>query len=125
MPTSDCAHWVLPADAPKAVDDLSFTSRDEMGRIDWWDVTPTKTDCWSVHQQHGRALALELLDLCHNPGREKDEDGEDIYEHTFGFIASKIARQPMLMANKMRTDGIYIGFFDVISEYPINGRVNR
>ena len=113
------ATWLLPANAPRTIDDLNFTSRDETGSLNRWDVTPTKTDYWSVHQQHGRALAFEFLDLLHNP------DGEDIHEHTFGLIASEIVSQPMPMADKMRTDGIYIGFFELISEYLINGRVDR
>ena len=114
-------HWLLSPDAPKCADDLSFVSRD--GRINWWDVTPTNTDYWEVHRQHGRAMAFELLDLIHNPEREQDEDGMAF--NWFGQIASTIARTEAEYRLKYNTDGLAIGFFEAIGEHLINGIYNR
>ncbi len=33
----------------KTVDDLSFTSRDKIGRIRWFDVIPPQTNYWPFH----------------------------------------------------------------------------
>ena len=104
--------WLVPSDAPRTIDDLPFTSRKD-DRFKWWDVEPPKTEYWHPHQALGRAYAFELLDLIHNPERE------EIPDDTFASIAAEIVRQRPYM------DGLYIGFFEVISEYLITGRVDR
>ena len=65
--TSRKTQWLVSSSAPKSVDDLSYTSRDAIGRINWWDVSPPKTNYWGVHQMLGRAYAFEILDLLNNP----------------------------------------------------------
>ena len=116
--------WIVPSDAPKCPDDLSFTSRHETyGRINWWDPTPANTDYWEVHRQQGRAMAFELLDLINNPERERDEDGNT--PNWFGCIAGEIARTESLMREKYNTDGLGLGFFEAIGEHLMTGRYNR
>ncbi len=116
-------HWVQFPGMPKCADDLTFTSRDDDGRINWWDVTPPKTNYWEVHRQYGRAMALELLDLIHNPEREQDEDGMAF--NWFSQIAGEIARTETACRLKYSTDGVYIGFFEAIGEHLTNGIYNR
>ncbi len=116
-------HWIVSSDAPKCADELSFTSRDEKGRITWRDPSPAKTDYWEVHRQYGRSLAFELLDLIHNPEREQDKDGNA--DNWFGYIAGEIARKESMMRLKFNTDGLGIGFFEAIGEHLIHGRYNR
>jgi hypothetical protein len=98
----------------RGADSLSFTSREPIGRIRWWDVTPPKTDYWHAHEMLGRAYALELLDLIQDENRE-------ISDHIFGHIATSIVRQGRTIEN----DGLYIGFFHAISEYLVTGKVKR
>ena len=96
----------------KTVADLSFTSRDEIGRINWFDVTVADTRYWHFHYEVGRIYARELLDLIRNAGdAEEPEPGEGLSHHTFGFIASKIVR-----TWRHPIQGVYEGFFSVISE---------
>ena len=116
-------HWLRFPDMPKCPDDLSFTSREEHGRMNWWDVTPAKTNYWEVHRQYGRAMALELLDLINNPEREQDEDGMAI--NWFSYIAGEIARTESECRRKYNTDGLGLGFFEAIGEHLINGVYNR
>ncbi len=116
-------HWSIRPGMPKCADDLSFTSRNEMGRINWWDVSPAKTDYWEVHRQYDRAMALELLDLIHNPEREQNENGRA--PNWFGEIAGAIARTESECRRKYNTDGLGLGFFEAIGEHLINGRYNR
>lgn len=106
--------WFVPDGAARTVDDLNFTSRDAQNRLIWWDVTPPKTDYWHAHQMLGRAYAFDLLDLLHN------KQAEPIDPHTFGHIACDIARRGFAMP-----DGLYSGFFAVISEYLVTGEVDR
>lgn len=106
--------WLVPTRAPRTPDDLNFTARDHQGRIDWWSVTPPKTDYWHAHQMLGRAHAFELLDLIHN------KHAEPIPPHLFGYIASDIARRGFALP-----DGLYSGFFAAISEYLVTGEVDR
>lgn len=106
--------WYVPDGAPCCVDDLNFTSRDPQGRLNWWDVTPPKTDYWHAHQMLGRAYAFDLLDLLHN------KRAEPIPPHAFGYIACAIARRGFAMP-----DGLYSGFFAAISEYLVTGEVDR
>lgn len=106
--------WSVPDGAPCCVDDLNFTSRNPQGRLNWWDVTPPKTDYWHAHEMLGRAYAFELLDLIHNHKAAK------LTPHTFGFIACDIARRGGAMP-----DGLYSGFFAAISEYLVTGEVDR
>ncbi len=107
---------ILQSNAPRNVDELPFTSRDESGRIVWWDVVPPRTNYWEAHATLGKAYALDLLDLIDNPNKS-----EPLNERTFGFIAAAIAREG---TNDPRTLGgaIVIGFFNCISEYLISGR---
>lgn len=109
------AAWNASPGAARTVDELSFTSRDELGRFNWWDVTPPKTNYWHVHEMLGRAYAFELLDLIHNPNRV-----DEVPTNAFGAVAAEIVRQ----GHKMN-DGLYIGFFAVFSEYLIEGRAAR
>lgn len=51
----------------KSINNLSFTSRDNLGSIVWWDVTPPKTEYWAVHHMLGRAYGYELIDLLYAP----------------------------------------------------------
>jgi hypothetical protein len=96
----------------KTVDDLSFRSRDKIGRICWFDVIPPQTDYWPFHHYVGRAYVHQLLELIENVGEaEAPEPGEGLSNHTFGFIANEIVRNwryPM--------KGVYEGFFSVISD---------
>lgn len=130
-PEDDCGyvqsthklHWIVHPDAPKCADDLSFTSRDEHGRIDWWVVSPADSDYWEVHRQYGRSLAFELLDLIHNPERETDEGGNP--PNWFAYIASAVVRRDPMIRQKYNTDGISAGFFEAIGQHLITGRYNR
>lgn len=122
-PTTRELHWLVFPGMPKCADDLSFTSRNEHGGINWWDVTPVKTNYWEVHRQHGRAMALELIDLIHNPEREQDADG--MAYNWFLQIAGEIARTESTFRRKYNTDGLGLGFFEVIGEHLINGVYNR
>lgn len=99
------------------VDSLTFTSRDSKGLIRWWDVTAPKTDYWHTHYSLGRAYALELIDMIQSANKRTREEGK----HTFGHIASTIVRQ----ADEIPNDGLYIGFFDTVSECLITGDVAR
>lgn len=65
--------WLVSSTSPKSVDELTFTSRDELGPINWWDVAIPKTNYWDVHHTLGRAYAFELFDLLHNPEATDDE----------------------------------------------------
>lgn len=98
----------------KTVDDLSFTSRNHLGNINWWDVTPPKTDYWHAHEMLGRAYGFELLDFIHN--QDKTDEASD---HTLAFILAAITRK------HHPNDGLPFGFFEVISEYLITGVTQR
>ena len=115
--------WLTFPGMVKCVDDLSFTSRVENGSINWWDISPAKTNYWTVHKEYGRAMALELLDLIHNPEREEDEDGQAF--NAFGQIAGAIVRFENECRRKYNTDGMSIGFFEAIGEHLTNGNYNR
>lgn len=106
--------WYVPGSAARTVHDLNFTALDNAGRINWWAVTPPRTDYWHAHEMLGRAYAFELLDLIHNPKAEPPPP------HALGYIASAIVRRGVTMP-----DGLYAGFFNAISEYLITGEVNR
>lgn len=108
--------WIVSVDSPKTVDDLNFTSRNENGTINWWDVTPPKTDYWHAHQYLGRGYAFEVLDLVNNP------EAEDVEGHELGCIMEAIARSRMCVSG---AEGIAHGFFEVISEYVTTGTANR
>ena len=100
----------------RTVDDLSFTGRDANGRFLWWSVEPPKTNYWHCHELLGRAHAFELLDYL------QDADADDEFrEYAFGCVATEIARQ----AWKIPNDGLYRGFFSVVSEYLATGKVSR
>jgi hypothetical protein len=111
-------HWVVGADSPRTADQLSFTSRDDEGRICWWSVQPPQTNYWHVHQMLGRAYAFEVLDLLHNP------DAEPGNERYLGFIISAIARW-LPTVSSTAASGIADGFFSVISEYVATGTASR
>ena len=110
--------WLVGPHAPKTVDDLTFTSRDEGGRINWWDVTIPKTNYWHVHQMLGRAYAFEVLDLLNNPEAAEDNT------HVMGCISGAIARW-MPHAMGAAASGMADGFFGVMSEYISTGTANR
>ena len=109
--------WVVPTDAPKSVDELGFTSRDEIGAINWWDVIPPKTEYWAAHYELGRAYAYELLDLLNNP----EAEGENT--HVMGCISTAIARWMRSITGA--ATGMADGFFSVMSEFVATGTVNR
>lgn len=89
--------------AIQTVDDLSFTSRNDAGLINWWDVEPPTTDYWPDHFDLGQVYAAEFLELLES----SEEDSTN--EHTFGFIASTIARNRC-------SEGVACGFFQAMSE---------
>ncbi|MET0063204.1 MAG: hypothetical protein ABW176_13010 [Candidatus Thiodiazotropha endolucinida] len=99
------------------VDSLNFTSRDSKGLICWWDVTAPKTNYWHTHYSLGRAYALELIDMIQLANEKVREERKS----TFGAIASTIVRK----ADEIPNDGLYMGFFDTISEFLITGDVAR
>lgn len=106
--------WYVSSFAAKTVDELNFTSRDANGRINWWDVTPPKTDYYHAHEMLGRAYAFELLDLIHN------DRAEPVSPQILSYIASEIIRHGAAMP-----DGLCSGFFGAISEYLVTGKVDR
>lgn len=108
--------WIL-SNTPRQVTDLPFVSKDGEGRIVWWDVEPPKTDYWIVHYMLGKAYAIDLLDHIH----AVRESGEEIDPKIFGYIACEIARK----TRSMKNDGIYIGFFETISEYLVTDTVSK
>ena len=110
-------HWLVSQDSAKTVDDLTFTSRDAQGCINWWDVSPPKTDYWHAHEMLGRAYAFEVLDLLNNPAAEKDN------ESSLGFILGAIARWQSTVAGA--ATGMADGFFQVVSEYVSTGTASR
>lgn len=110
--------WLVHSTSPKSVDELTFTSRDEIGAINWWSVTVPKTEYWGVHYELGRAYAFELLDLLHNPKATDDDT------HVLGYISTSIARWMQTVAGSAAT-GMADGFFAVISEFVSTGTVNR
>jgi len=111
------SEWVVPPEAPTKADDLSFTSRDSVGRIRWWDVTLPKTDYCHVHQILGRAYAFEYLDWVNNP------DG-DCGAHTLAFIVSAMSRQHA-SDGSWKTLQIMEGFLEVIGEMITTGTARR
>jgi hypothetical protein len=116
-PTSRTTQWLLGPAAARSVDELSFTTRDELGRIDWWNVTPPKTDYWPAHQQLGRAYAFELLDLLNNP-RAVDQ------QRVLSSVLGSIARWLPGVAGT-GAEGMADGFFAVVDEYVATGSANR
>lgn len=101
--------------AIQSIDDLSFTSRDEEGGRIWWEVEPPKTHSWAVQQALGRAYALEVIDLIHNP--ESEVSGAEV-----GFICSSLATWA---GENKNNDGIPMGFFEALGEYMVNGDIAR
>ena len=113
--------WGVHPLMPKCIDDLSFVSRGENGPTNWFDVSPAKTDRWEVHRQYGRAMAIEYLDLINNPKRtDKLPKKFNLFEQ----IAGTIARTESECRRKYNTDGLGLGFFEVIGEY-IDGCASR
>ena len=110
-------HWILCGNIPKKVGDLPFVGTDSEGRFNWWTVTPPKTDYWGAHQVLGRAYAFDLLDLVHNPEAEAPE-------HIISFIADAMMRWRRTV-EPCAGEAIPHGFFEVLSEYLVTGRVNR
>ena len=109
--------WVLGDDAPKSVDDLAFVGRDTEGRMNWWSVTPPKTNYWHAHQVLGRAYAFQLLDLMNNPEAECPE-------HIVSYIVDSMAHWKRSVPGCVG-EAMPHGFFEVLSEYLTTGNVNR
>jgi hypothetical protein len=87
------------------VDSLSFTSRDELGHIDWFDVEhPDKNSLydWGKEFKRGKKLAKELLSFKNNPNAE-------INGNQLGFIFAAIVHKESVLP-----DGLYEGFFEAI-----------
>lgn len=116
--TSRKTTWLVTSNAPKTVDQLTFTARDGSGRIDWWCVQPPLTDYWHVHEMLGRAYAFEVLDLLNNP------DASDDNEHVLRCILGAISSWLPTVANSAAS-GIADGFFGVIGEYVATGTASR
>jgi hypothetical protein len=110
-------HWLLFGNAAKKVEDLPFVGRDSEDRLNWWTVTPPNTDHWDVHKMLGRAYALDLLDLVHNPEAEKPE-------RIISCIADAMMRWRTTV-EPCAGQAIPDGFFEVLGEYLVTGRVNR
>lgn len=108
-------HWIVPGDAPKSVEDLSFVSRGPEKSLNWFSVTDPNTDYWGVHRMLGRAYAFELLDLIHN------SQATEVPRHALAHIANGVFRHRLTS----RSDGLMEGFFSVLSEYLITGAVDR
>ena len=89
-----------------------------MGRVNWWSVTPPKTDYWHVHHMLGRAYAFELLDLLHNPAATAD------HASVLGYISTSIAYWTQTVAGSAAT-GMADGFFCAISEFVSTGTADR
>ena len=115
--TSRKTRWLVTSNAPKSVDELGFTSRDEGGAFNWWDVMPPKTEHWGAHYELGRAYAYELLDLLNNPEAEEENT------HVMGCISTAIARWMPSVTGA--ATGMADGFFSVMSEFVATGTVNR
>jgi hypothetical protein len=110
--------WSIPKSGrPESADDLSFTSRDGSGRINWWDVTPPKTDYWHVHEMLGRAYAFELLDLINRPGSKEPP-------HVVTYVCQAVGRWSASVKNSA-AGGMAAGFFDVIGEFLETGSADR
>lgn len=116
--TSRKTNWIVTDRAAQTVDQLSFTSRDSVGRINWWDVKPPKTDYWHAHVILGRAYAFEVLDLLNNPNAKGDN------EHTLGYIMDAISRW-VATPGIPGASGMAHGFFSAISEYVARGTADR
>lgn len=110
--------WLLSHKDKESVDDLSFTSRDKVGRLNWWDVQAPKTTYWPVHHMLGRAYAFEVLSLLNNPDANCDN------KCAIGFISTAIAKWLPSVAGTAAT-GIADGFFGAIGEYVATGTANR
>jgi hypothetical protein len=109
--------WLVGSFTPETVDELKFTSRAPDNGIRWWDITPPNTDYYHVHEYLGRAYAFEFLDLIHNPDKKARKK---VYKHTLKFIVSDMMRK-----QEKAPDLVWEGFFDVISEFLIKGKVPR
>lgn len=110
--------WTLCGNIPVRVSDLSFVGRDDCGRMDWWAVTPPKTDYWHAHQVLGRAYAFELLDLINNPA------AEEFPAHILAYITQDMLRWARKVS-PCAGETMPHGFFEVLSEYMVTGEVNR
>ncbi len=87
------------------VDSLSFTSRDEKGFIDWFDVEhPDRTSLYDWHKEfeRGQNFAAEFLRFKNN--QDAEMNGQEL-----GFILNTIARKESVLS-----DGLYEGFFTAI-----------
>ena len=73
----------------------------------WFDVEPQDTNNWDVYYKLGRSYGKIFLNYLDTADR-KDE----FYPCAFQWIASFIVRQ----GSSGPDDGLYIGFFGVISE---------
>jgi hypothetical protein len=108
--------WLVCGSSPKKVEDLPFVGSVGSSSY-WWTVTPPKTDYEGVHRKLGRAYAFDLLDLVHSPDAE-------IPEHIIGCIAEAMMRWSRTV-EPCAGEAIPHGFFEVLSEYLVTGRVNR
>jgi hypothetical protein len=109
--------WLVPKSGPpKSADDLSFTSRDSEGRINWWDVTPPKTNYWHAHEMLGRAYAFELLDLINRPSKERP--------NVAAYVCKAVGQWSM-SADRSADGGMADGFFAVIGEFLETGTADR
>jgi len=89
------------------IDSLTFTSRDELGRINWFDIEhPDNNSLYDWHEQYKKGMdyARELKELL--PEIDKLNGSE------VAFICSTIARN----AHKL-PDGLYEGFFQELVKY--------
>lgn len=117
--TSRKTAWIVNGKAPRTVDELSFTSRDSRGHINWWDVQPPKTRYASAHEMLGRVYAFEILDLLNNPSAMEEEN-----DHILGYVMSAISKWVATVAIPGASAMAY-GFFSVIGEYVASGTAEK
>lgn len=103
--------------SPRTLNDLSFRKVEDGICKSWWAVIPPKTDYWHAHQVLGRAYAFELLDAIHNPS-------EEVFKHILSPTVDSMIRWAPTVS-PAAASGIPHGFFEVISEYLVVGKVNR
>lgn len=114
--TSDSRPSIKSVVSKTPVEELSFIRREDDGMMNWWvtDNLPDSDD-WHDHYDIGRLRAQELLDFIR--GENFDPEWGDTI---LADIASHIAQKaPQL------NDGVYIGFFDAISEVLTTGGLKR
>jgi len=84
-------------------DDLSFTSRNEKGHMNWFDIEPLESNYYHAHQYHGESLARELLSM-------KSEGCSKIKDSDIAWILYYVGQ------SKIASESLKSGFFSVIGK---------